>query len=213
MIKMCLKFILKLLGVFVVLFFVLVLFGTFNSKKTYEHVAEYKNDLGFTFMDFVKRYNSYFTMDSVNSADEKYMINHKNMKETVHKNGIIEIEIGFDKTLDIVTLTFYIDEKSNKVKEMCLSSGALSKNKIAYHALIFSYVISAVNNEQYENLRMNLDKSMGNVILKSLDYYNFALINDANTNSVVNDKFEYSVLTSKSSSFPILLITIKPKER
>lgn len=176
-----------------------------DSGKTYVVVAGYKNDFGFSFMDFVKRYNEEVTVKNFGRSYETYGINSKNINETVHKNGIVEVEckLRTDGLGGYIGITVYSDGNSNKIKEISIYAPMKNDRVRADYASIVDLAIDTVNNAK-----------IGVNVLKELDFYRNTYLNKSGVKKVAKGKFEYVLLTSSSSlsDGPIIIFSIKPKE-
>ena len=137
------KLLLKILGLFFVLFAFIVFHQSLKHKKTYEVVAGYKKDFSITFVDFANNYNELV------AGNKELSIGSKPIKSYKYDNGIIETQCTLTDTLDI---NVYWDNKTKRIKEISISGIMINdKAKINYGA-VASTVINVINNNSLQLL-------------------------------------------------------------
>lgn len=187
---------------------IVVCVAFFNpAKERHEVIASYKNDLGFTLMEIVERYNGNINRKSMGPYYEDYIISHKCIKkENVYENGIVETNFGLGEG-GCISVWVYWDGKTKKVKEFTVGSASINKNDIDYYFAVVGNLIKVINAwDSFER---------ASIVLESLDCYKRSFMNTSYGKSVSYGNYKYSLLTASNSSGdgPSMFITVSPLKK
>ena len=178
----------------------------FKSEEKNAKIA-IQRDLGFTFIDFAKRYNSMVTVGRFGPNYELYTIKSKELSEHNTKDDTSETHCQLD---DWITVLVKYNVNTNKVLDVTVSGFPLNRTEQVAYLCVVTNVVHVINGHDGNSKNCECD-----MILKSLGVAKQMFINEWCSKKYVRGNFKYTLTgVPDSSSFntPHLLFNIEAKE-